>query len=460
MTAQAGGAQDIRSGPGADPVPTPTSNWCGTHEVADPDRQVLLPDTAAVAAFLSDPERDPATPVRFHGSRFSSPALLDAREAWALRVARPPVTGIRCDGHTVTAPAELTLGELYEALGARGLTLPGCPPVITVQTLAGAIATGTHAQGMGSGSIGDELVAARGLDAAGRPVTVEAGDDRLGAFGLHLGALGYLDEVTLRVAPDVPHACTKRTTDTADLLSDFTRWTQEHAVVKAWWFVADDAVHVWSADPVHAQAGPPAGEDAAVAPRTDLNDVVERGRRAISRDTAIADTRSPSQRTIQRFRDYGDARGTLVDIFRNGIPAPQINVEVAVPLDRFGDAAQVIRRVVLDSPYRLHYPVILRPAAASRTWLSPAYERPACHIGFVVYQGEGGRSPDGSWELVARLQAELAALDGLPHWGKVFDPRLFAFDRLLPRLPDFRELRRRLDPHGRLRSPFLASVLR
>lgn len=448
---------------------TPTSNWCGTHEVADADAQVLLPNAGAVAAFLADPGRDPATPVRFHGSRFSAPALLDARGAWAVRVARPSPSRVRVDGTTVTAPAELTLGELYDDLAARGLTLPGCPPVITEQTLAGAIATGTHAQGRDAASIGDALVAVHALDAAGKPYTLAAGDDQLGGLGLHLGVLGYLAEVTLDVVPDVPYQCVKDTIDTAALLAAFPTWTREHAIVKAWWFVDDDAAHVWRADPLPppdarpADPAGPAGPDdrpaAEADARTDLNDVVERGRLAISRDTAIADATSPSQRTIQRFRDYRDARGTLLEVFRNGIPAPQINVEVAVPLDRFGEAAAAIRSVLDASPYRLHYPVILRPTGPSRTWLSPAYERPVCHVGFVVYQGEGGRVAPGSWDLVRALQRALADLDGLPHWGKCFDRDAYAFDRLLPRLPDFRALRDRLDPAGRLVPDLLAPIL-
>ncbi|MDO5498181.1 MAG: D-arabinono-1,4-lactone oxidase [Propionibacteriaceae bacterium] len=427
----------------------PTTNWCETRSLAVAERTAAVGDADEAAKVI----RESDARVQAFGSRFSYPTYVTAHDGLAVHL-RSERTILASDAETITVTGDATLSEVWDHLGDRGLTLPICPPVIAQQTVAGAIGTGTHAQGTGEGIFADIVQSIDYVDAVGQHRRVERGGDTFGAFQLHLGALGVITELTLAVTPNRDYVCHKYTTSGADLRRDFALWNERSEHVKAWWFTEEDRAHIWEVAP-QPQTGA-AGTDDTL--HTDLNPILEATQRRMSAQLHNDDKTIAAQRTVGRFYDYADAAGDLVEIFRNGIPAPQINMEVGVPLDRFEAAADDLRRVLADSAYRLHYPVILRPTGPSEAWLAAAYARPTCWFGFVVYQRADGSVAEGSIELLGEIQAALAAHAGLPHWGKYFDPVHFDFTTL-PRWDDFRGVRHWLDPRGRFLHPRLAGLI-
>lgn len=437
------------------PADLPTRNWCGTSILALPEHSYAVQGAAGLAALLAT---HPEARVQLLGSRFSYPTLIDGTDGLAVHLRSIGPRILRLDRDSVTVTADCTLGEVWEHVREWGLTLPVCPPVITEQTVAGALGTGTHAQGLGEGLLADAVLALTYVAADGTEHTVTAEDDEFGAFLLHLGGLGALTTVTLAVRPNARYHCAKYTTSGTELRDGFTAWNHRSAHVKAWWWGEEDRVHVWEVRPVapYGTSARPGGH--STTPHTDLNPLLEATQARLGDDTGDHDNDAAPQRTVGRFFDYSDTTGDLVEIFRNGIPAPQINMEVGVPLDRFDTAAADLHRVIAASPFRMHYPVILRPTGPSRAWLSSAYEREVVWFGFVVYQRPDGSVPDGSVTLLRDIQRALAAHGGLPHWGKYFDADLFDLTTL-PRFEEFRTVRARLDPQGRFLSPRLAEVL-
>jgi D-arabinono-1,4-lactone oxidase len=130
-------------------------------------------------------------------------------------------------------------------------------------------------------------------------------------------------------------------------------------------------------------------------------------------------------RTVTRFMDFSDVTGDIYQILCKGIPVPQVNLEVAVPLRHFGRVQRKLREWHLASAPRLHYPIILRATGPSTAWLSPAYRRESCYYGFVAYLAEDGSIPGDALEHFRGLQRMLADAGGRPHWGKYFDPDLY-----------------------------------
>ena len=433
------------------PEVLPTTNWCDTATLATPDSSYAVAGAQQAAALFAE---HPTARLQVLGSRFSYPTLIDGSDGIAVHLRTEGPRVLAMDARTVTVTADCTLTELWEHVREWGLTLPVCPPVITEQTVAGALATGTHAQGLGEGLLADAVDAVAYVDAEGAEHEVRSADADFGAFLLHLGALGLLTRVTFRLQDNRRYHCAKYTTSGTELLSGFADWNHRSAHVKAWWWVDEDRAHVWEVNPMGAT---PVRDDADVA-HTDLNPILAATQARLGDDTGDHSNDAAPQRTVGRFYDYADVEGDLVEIFRNGIPAPQINMEVGVPLDRFAAAADDLRAAILASPFRMHYPVILRPTGPSQAWLASAYERATVWFGFVVYQRPDGTVADGSVELLADIQRALAAHGGLPHWGKYFDASLFDLASL-SRLEDFRAVRDRVDPHRRFVSPRVAQVL-
>lgn len=424
----------------------PTRNWCNSHELVDDSRNIALTSEDA-AAWLSES----AGAVRPLGARFSWPELIDAREGTAIHLSNVRHI-LEVSDSSITVTGDCLLSEMWDELRSHGRTLPPCPPVITAQTVAGALGTGTHAQGRTEGLLADAVISLDYLDALGRPRHVERTDDSFGGWALHLGSLGLITAATFETVPNREYHCAKFTTGTDEMLSSFNEWFTSLQHLKSWWFVDDGRAHTWQ---VSTQA---TRREGVLQPRTDLNSILRAAQDNIAADTTVASDSAAPQRTIGRFYDYTDSSGDLVDIFRNGIPAPQVNMEVGVPLDRFIDAARDLREMLANHQHRLHYPVILRPTGPSQAWLASNYERATCWFGFVVYQRPDGSVAPEAMELMRDVQRVLSAHDGFPHWGKYFDPTFYDFD-LLPRTQDFRALRARLDPTGRFLNPRVATVL-
>ena len=123
----------------------------------------------------------------------SSDALVDLRHLRNMRVDG--------DGKRVTAGAGIRIGALLEHLSKRGLTLPSIG-LIDRQTVAGAVATGTHGSGRHSMShhVESMRIACYGADGRARVRTVDFGS-ALRAARCSVGAMGVVLEVTLPCVP-------------------------------------------------------------------------------------------------------------------------------------------------------------------------------------------------------------------------------------------------------------------
>ena len=106
------------------------------------------------------------------------------------------------DAGVATAQAGITLHALSAALHQRGRALENLGDVDT-QTLAGALATGTHGTGGAFGNLSAQMVGGRLVTAAGTVVDLAHGSntDVLLAARVSLGALGVLSEVRVQTVP-------------------------------------------------------------------------------------------------------------------------------------------------------------------------------------------------------------------------------------------------------------------
>lgn len=96
----------------------------------------------------------------------------------------------------------------------------------------------------------------------------------------------------------------------------------------------------------------------------------------------------------------------------------------------------------------------IRTMAPDHTWLSPSASEPT--VGFHF-----------TWRPVERdvlrvlpvLEAALAPYDARPHWGKLHRVSGERISELYPRIGEFRDVARSLDPNRRLVNRYLADVV-
>lgn len=435
-------------------------NWAqnapiGTHQ------QVKRP---ANEAALQQLLRDTHNTVRVIGKTYS-PGRMLAVHPDDLLLDLSAFTGLlRSDAHSVTFAGATPLEQIYSTLTDMDRMLASSPGVISVQTLAGAMATGTHGQGLQQSSIADEAEQIRLVLSDGSIRELSRGDDDFAAALVSLGTLGIVTEVTLRTQPFRIFTCHKNAVSADNLESDLLRWNEDYALSKAWWFVDDNIMHVWNAHQAsydeiqrYEQSGREVVEHADEGDDS-LNDTIEQTLEHMHRDTQIHGKGGKQFRTVTRFRDFTDVTGDIYQLFCRGIAVPQINVEIGVPLARTPAIISKIKRWYAENRPHMHYPIILRCTGASSAWLSPAFDQPTCFFGFVVYYADDGSLSEAGLHFLSEVEKLLAEEGGRPHWGKYYDASLYHWRDLYPHWDRFRALREQLDPHHRFSNDYTAAL--
>jgi len=437
-------------------------NWAQNAPIVT-QQQVKRP---ANEAALQQLLRDTHNTVRVIGKTYS-PGRMLAVHPDDLLLDLSAFTGLlRSDAHSVTFAGATPLEQIYSTLTDMDRMLASSPGVISVQTLAGAMATGTHGQGLQQSSIADEAEQIR-LVLSDRSIReLSRGDDDFAAALVSLGTLGIVTEVTLRTQPFRIFTCHKNAVSADNLESDLLRWNEDYALSKAWWFVDDNIMHVWNAHQAsydeiqrYEQSGREVVEHADEGDDS-LNDTIEQTLEHMHRDTQIHGKGGKQFRTVTRFRDFTDVTGDIYQLFCRGIAVPQINVEIGVPLARTPAIISKIKRWYAENRPHMHYPIILRCTGASSAWLSPAFDQPTCFFGFVVYYADDGSLSEAGLHFLSEVEKLLAEEGGRPHWGKYYDASLYHWRDLYPHWDRFRALREQLDPHHRFSNDYTAALFK
>lgn len=438
-------------------------NWARNSTLA-PGSAVRAPSTVEELRSLVAAADAAGSKVRVVGSRMSAGRMLAlASQGDTLLDLRHLSGVVAVDATSATFQGATPLQEVYDVLAARGLTLPSSPGVIASQTLAGALSTGTHGQGLRQGSIADAALAFQVALADGSLLEVTPDHPWFPAVQLGLGTLGVITQVTLRTEPLTVWTCRKDAVSAQTLQHDLARWNREHVLSKAWWFPDEDLVHLWSvdeADEAEVRRYREGGGELLVHERSSdaMNATVDTTLGHMRRDTGSADEGKPL-RTVERFKDFTDVTGDVYQVLMRGIATPQINVEIGVPLERAGAVVEKIKAWHAETRPHLHYPIILRCTGPSASWLSPSRGEETCFFGFVVYYAEDGSLSEEGTDFLREVETLLAAEGGRPHWGKYFDASLYDWPALYPRWGDFRAVRAALDPRGTFDNAFTATLL-
>src|SRR5689334_6153205 len=172
------------------------SNWAGNHRatatrVAHPASTDEVAETVRAAA--ADGQRVKAVGA---GHSFTPAALTSGVRVELDRLANL----VSVDGSLVTVQAGMSLRTLNAVLDEHGLAMPNLGD-IDVQTISGALATGTHGTGAGFGCLSTFVAGLTLVSGTGETVRCSPGSDTFSAALVNVGALGVVTEVTLACVP-------------------------------------------------------------------------------------------------------------------------------------------------------------------------------------------------------------------------------------------------------------------
>lgn len=280
------------------------------------------------------------------------------------------------------------------------------------QSLAGAVATGTHGTGPQLGGLSTQVAALRLVDGQGnlRDVDADDVDGALCAAALSLGALGIVTRITLQLRP----AYRLRERQWREPIEDcLTRLPERIAATRHFeffWYPATDLAHCKSLDPL--------------------------------KDSSDAATLAAGERIDHSFRVFPSQRDNRFN-----------EMEYSVPAARGPDCFRAIRDLMRGRFREVVWPVEYRTVAADRLDLSPAFDRATVAISLH----EAADRPCA--EFFAAAEPILRAAKGRPHWGKMHGLVASELAGLYPEWGHFQQTRRRFDPQGRFSSPYLERLL-
>jgi FAD-linked oxidoreductase len=350
---------------------------------------------------------------------------------------------VAADRQTARIPAGWSIRRLTAALWDQGLALANQGDV-NPQSLAGAMATGTHGTGADLGSLatfarGFRLIGADGeahwCDAATNP-------DLYQAQRLSLGLFGVATEIDVAVVPTFHLAERIEKRRWADIRESYDELTRQHRHVEFWFFPHSDDVILKTLDPCDPCDPPPT-----------TTDMEEASFRRILNIAARLPFLTPSlQRLMMKSRISGRRRGPAHLVFPSDRTIRFEEMEYEMPraagLDTLAEVVGWIRRKRLP----VTFPFEFRAVAADDIWMSPINAGPVAAISMHQYAKMPWRN------LFAEAEAIFRGAGGRPHWAKRHTLTRADVAALYPMAGRYNAVRRAADPGGKFLNPHLESL--
>jgi L-gulono-1,4-lactone dehydrogenase len=435
--------------PRAAPTAAVWRNWAG-NETARPARVATPRSAQEVADEIRRAATDGLT-VRMAGTghSFTPAAVTDGV------LLRPDgLTGIRSvdpEAGLVTVEAGCPLRVLNAGLQARGLSLANMGD-IQVQTVAGAIQTGTHGTGRDIGGMAAQVAGLELVLADGTITTCTAADSPklFDAARVGLGALGIVTSVTFKVIPLFLLEAREEPMRWSEVISRLDELTSQNEHFEFYWFPHTEGCltkrNNRSAGPARPLARMRYLLDDEFLSNT-LFGVTCRLGHAVP---AVITTVNRAAGKALGSRTYVDA---AYKVFTSPRRVRFKEQEYAIPRESLADVLAEIRALFARRDWRISFPIEVRVTPGDDPWLSTAYGRDSAYIAIHVFHA----SPHQ--EYFRDVEAVMTAAAGRPHWGKMHTRSAQYLRQAYPKHGDFVALRDELDPERRFGNAYLVQVL-
>jgi FAD-linked oxidoreductase len=423
-------------------------NWSGS--VACRPREVAAPRSVdelarLVAGYVRDGRR-----IRVAGSGHSFTPLVQTDDVLLSMAGLQGITSVDEANSTVTVLGGTPLKRLGADLLARGLAQENLGD-IDVQTITGALSTGTHGTGLGFGTLATQIAGLTLVTAAGDllELSLERDPDIFKAAQVSLGALGVVAAVTLQVVPAKRLRYHTRREQLESCLANYERYNRENTHFEFFWF---PYTHWAQAKLTNETEDKPTSSNLG----SELNRIVlENG--VFWLFSEISRLVPPLSSTMCKLSALGIASTTAVDYSHRIYATPRAvrfqEMEYNLPIGRFAEVMGEIERVINKRRFHVNFPVECRFVRGDDIWLSPAYGRDSAYIAVHMFKGMPYR------EYFKAIEEIFRSYDGRPHWGKLHTLDADALAARYPRWDDFRRVRAALDSQGVFLNDYLRGLL-
>lgn len=354
------------------------------------------------------------------------------------------------DGSEVTVEAGIRLHALAEQLAKDGLALPNLGD-IDVQSVAGAVSTGTHGTGLGYNAIASAVVGLRVIDGEGYAHNLEGEDLRVGRVGL--GAAGLISTVTLQCVPAFWMHAVEKALPLAQVLDEFDDWSSESDHAEFFWLPHTETT--LTKRNTRLDSGPSNVSGAKRMLGRLETEVTENALFGAMCKLGRAKPHLASKITKAMAKGSSDREYTAPswEVFATPRRVRFVEMEYAVPRELWKSAFREVRALldVIDVP--VFFPIEVRVLGADDAAMSMASGRDSVFIAVHQYRGM-------EYERYFRgVESIMKRHEGRPHWGKLHFRMADDLAPVYPEMASFLELVNRLDAPGTFRNPYVDRVL-
>ena len=423
------------------------SNWSGS--VKSTPRQVVKPVSIDELAHLMKMYERDERHVRVVGAGHSFTPIAQTDDILLSLENLQGVTNVNVEQNTVTVHGGTWLKNLGDDLFKRGLAQENLGD-INVQSIAGAISTGTHGTGIAYGSLATQVEGFTLITADGERLecSAEQNPDIFKAAQVSLGTLGIIAEVTLRVVPAKRLHFKSHRESLEQCVTNVERYKQENDHFEFYWFPYTK----WVQTKFLSQTTEPASKSSLWGNFNKI--VLENGVYWLLSEW---NRRLPqSSKAISNISAQGIASVDEVNYSHLLFSTPRAvrfqEMEYNIPVEHFSAVLAEIEACVERERFEVHFPVECRFVHADDIWLSPAYQREAAYIAVHMYRGMPYQA------YFEAIEAIFRRYQGRPHWGKMHTQSAQSLAELYPRWHDFRRVRASLDPKGIFLNEYLTAL--
>ncbi len=364
------------------------------------------------------------------------------------------IVSVDREAMTVTALAGTPLEQFNVALEALGLSLHNMGD-IAVQTLAGAISTGTHGTGGVSASLAAQVVGLELVTGTGdlMRVTSDEHPDVLEFARIGLGALGVITTVTFAVEPLFLLEAVEQPMSWEEALGSFDELTAANHHVDMYWFPHTDRL-------LTKRNNRLADEPSEASPLSGFREWLDDdflSNRLFGLETAALNffPRAIGRANQLNARMLGARTYSNVAhrVFTTQRRVVFREMEYAVPREAGLTVLKEARTALEASDLTISFPIEIRVAPADDIPLSTASGRESFYLAFHTHRRRDHAAYFALMEPILRAHA------GRPHWGKVHMQQAGDLTEIYPRFAEFVAMRDRLDPDRVFANTYLRRVL-
>lgn len=388
--------------------------------------------------------------VRVIGSGHSWTKLIETNQILVNLDLYQGVISVDKENKIVEVKSGTKLLKLGNELNSLGFAMENLGD-IDVQSIAGALNSGTHGTGKNFGTLATQIYGITIALGSGELVYCDEITNRelFKAAQISLGSLGIITRYKLKVVDAFKLEYTSSLGSMKDMIDNYDTYNSENRNYEFYWFPYTDMVQLKLVNETQKPI-----KDGGFW--RDFNDVVieNLGYQVLSETSRILPKfYKPFSKFSAKNVPHGTWRNQSNKIFATVRWVKFKEMEYNVPKEKFTACITEIMDTIHKRDFRVHMPIEVRYVKQDDILISPANQRDCVYMAVHQYNGMDYE------EYFKTIEEIFWKYDGRPHYGKMNTMKKPQFENTYSGWNTFATIQKQSDPKGIMLNEYLKSIL-